>query len=186
MGLQHGTCTASCMHITLLTAADDARGVGEPLNETACGCLACDCPGLVARGRHWLVLAPREEAAKPRRTLQQELNDPPLLAFSAIPREVGRYAASTEAAARPPKGVLAAAAAVPEATVAAVAAVAAVQLCSSCRAQPAELFEVCLRCALAAGHPGRAGSKDTFPNDCCAVLWSFAAAALTQTVGASG
>ncbi|KAL4856940.1 Alpha-mannosidase [Chlorella vulgaris] len=71
------------------TLADDARGVGEPLNETACGCLACDCPGLVARGRHWLVLAPREEAAKPRRTLQQELNDPPLLAFSAIPREVG-------------------------------------------------------------------------------------------------
>lgn len=46
--------------------------------------------GLVARGLHWLLLAPADEAAKPRRTLQQQLNDPPLLAFSAIPREIGR------------------------------------------------------------------------------------------------
>lgn len=27
------------------TLADDARGVGEPLNETACGCLDCNCTG---------------------------------------------------------------------------------------------------------------------------------------------
>ena len=45
--------------------------------------------GLVARGVHWLLLSPAEEAAKPRRTLQQHLNDPPLLAFSAIPTGVG-------------------------------------------------------------------------------------------------
>ena len=24
---------------------DDGRGVREPLNETACGCRHCDCPG---------------------------------------------------------------------------------------------------------------------------------------------
>ena len=27
------------------TQADDTRGVGEPLNETACGCTACNCAG---------------------------------------------------------------------------------------------------------------------------------------------
>lgn len=69
--------------------SDDMRGVDEPLNETACGCTKCNCPGLVVRGRHWLVLSPREEAAKPRRTLQQELNDPPLLAFAPIPHQIG-------------------------------------------------------------------------------------------------
>ena len=47
--------------------------------------------GLVVRGRHWLLLAPRGEAARPRRTLQQELGDPPLLAFGPIPRGVGRW-----------------------------------------------------------------------------------------------
>lgn len=46
------------------------------------------------RGRHWLLLAPRNEAARPRRTLQQELNDPPVLAFGAIPRGVGRWVGS--------------------------------------------------------------------------------------------
>lgn len=71
------------------TLKDDWRGVAEPLNETACGCTECDCPGLVARGRHWLVLAPREEAARPRRTLQQELDIPPLLAFAPIPHQIG-------------------------------------------------------------------------------------------------
>ena len=45
--------------------------------------------GLVARGTHWLVLSPREGAARTRRTLQQQLNDPPVLAFSAIPQQVG-------------------------------------------------------------------------------------------------
>lgn len=53
----------------------------------------CLCrAGLVVRGRHWLLLAPRDEAARQRRTLQQELNDPPVLAFGAIPRGVGRWA----------------------------------------------------------------------------------------------
>lgn len=114
--------------------ADDARGVGEPLNETMCGCTACNCPGelrsrgggplawnpcrlllhvswvpawnplpagLVARGLHWLLLAPADQAAKPRRTLQQQLNDPPLLAFSAVPREIGRWAAQHGSALHP-------------------------------------------------------------------------------------
>ena len=27
------------------TTRDDWRGVGEPLNETICGCSNCDCPG---------------------------------------------------------------------------------------------------------------------------------------------
>jgi alpha-mannosidase len=36
-------------------AHDDARGVGEPLNETACGCSACGCGGLVVSGTHTLV-----------------------------------------------------------------------------------------------------------------------------------
>ena len=67
------------------TLRDDARGVAEPLNETACGCLDCNCPGLVARGVHRVMLAPREDAARQRRMLQQELNDPPLLGFGPIP-----------------------------------------------------------------------------------------------------
>ena len=35
---------------------DDFRGVGEPLNETACGCRDCSCHGLVARGKHLVSL----------------------------------------------------------------------------------------------------------------------------------
>ena len=38
------------------TLLDDWRGVGEPLNETMCGCRECHCTGLVARGSHWLTL----------------------------------------------------------------------------------------------------------------------------------
>lgn len=41
--------------------------------------------GLVARGVHWLMLAPSHAAAPQRRSLQQLLNDPPLLAFAPIP-----------------------------------------------------------------------------------------------------
>ncbi len=41
------------------------------------------------RGKHWLLLAPRGEAARPRRTLQQQLNDPPVLAWGAVPHEIG-------------------------------------------------------------------------------------------------
>ncbi|KAL4437798.1 hypothetical protein ABPG77_005710 [Micractinium sp. CCAP 211/92] len=101
------------------TLKDDWRGVAEPMNETACGCTNCACPGkprnsqfaicivkthpaeipscsfpahaagLVARGRHWLVLAALEEAARPRRTLQLELDNPPLLSFAPIPHHIG-------------------------------------------------------------------------------------------------
>ena len=78
------------------SGADDARGVGEPLNETACGCLDCDCPGLVARGKHWLLLAPKSAAARLRRTLQQEANDPALLAFSTVPHHIGRFDAAAQ------------------------------------------------------------------------------------------
>lgn len=35
---------------------DDWRGVGEPINETMCGCSACACAGLIARGTHHLTL----------------------------------------------------------------------------------------------------------------------------------
>ena len=38
------------------TLLDDWRGVGEPLNETMCGCSACDCDGLIARGTHYVTL----------------------------------------------------------------------------------------------------------------------------------
>lgn len=49
---------------------------------------------LAARAPHFhppdrLVLEPRDQAARHRRTLQQLLNDPPLLAFGPIPRHVG-------------------------------------------------------------------------------------------------
>ena len=35
---------------------DDRRGVAENLNETMCGCTNCNCPGLVARGTHYLTV----------------------------------------------------------------------------------------------------------------------------------
>ncbi len=38
------------------TLLDDWRGVGEPINETMCGCRECSCTGLMARGAHWLTL----------------------------------------------------------------------------------------------------------------------------------
>lgn len=40
---------------------DDARGVAENLNETMCGCTQCNCPGLVARGSHYLTLQVRAD-----------------------------------------------------------------------------------------------------------------------------
>ena len=40
---------------------DDYRGVGEPLNETACGCRDCACHGLVARGKHLVSLHVRTD-----------------------------------------------------------------------------------------------------------------------------
>jgi len=70
---------------------DDRRGVREPLNETMCGCLECDCAGLVVRGSHWLVFTEVQSesdsgGAVPRRQLQQLMNDPPVLAFGNVPQ----------------------------------------------------------------------------------------------------
>jgi alpha-mannosidase len=72
---------------------DDRRGVHEPLNETMCGCVKCDCAGLVVRGAHWLVLSEVQQSesdsnsgAVPRRQLQQLMNDPPVLAFGHVPQ----------------------------------------------------------------------------------------------------
>ena len=45
------------------TLLDDIRGVGEPLNETMCGCRECECAGLIARGTHRLTLQARMHAA---------------------------------------------------------------------------------------------------------------------------
>lgn len=77
-------CTASCR----VTIVDDARGVGEPLNETLCGCTgsSCDClaGGLPARGKHLLVLGPTGTAAAGLRAAQQQLNDALVLAFSDL------------------------------------------------------------------------------------------------------
>merc|ERR1712178_144544 len=64
--------------------ADDSRGVGEPLNETMCGCNGkeCDCAGLTMRGRHWLVMDSVEGSREARRELTERLNFAPPLAFA--------------------------------------------------------------------------------------------------------
>ena len=66
------------------TLVDDARGVGEALDETDCGCRVPDCPKcppLTARGLHSLVLA---SSAQPRREAQQYHQDPIVLAFQEV------------------------------------------------------------------------------------------------------
>ncbi|KAL1529061.1 hypothetical protein AB1Y20_000024 [Prymnesium parvum] len=86
---------------------DDSRGVQEPLNETMCGCNdigaapgqmgahghegdgGCACAGLTVRGRHWIVFDTIDNAHAARRILSEQLNFPPLLAFSsATPRKL--------------------------------------------------------------------------------------------------
>jgi alpha-mannosidase len=75
---------------------DDRRGVREPMNETMCGCIECDCPGLVVRGTHWLVLSDSvDSAAVSRRQLQQMMNDPPVLAFGHVPQSPGNKQGET-------------------------------------------------------------------------------------------
>ncbi|KAK9842267.1 hypothetical protein WJX81_003590 [Elliptochloris bilobata] len=64
---------------------DDWRGVAEPLNETQCGCSACDCDGLITRGVHRVLLQDTKEGAIARRTLQQRANDPLILTFGRLP-----------------------------------------------------------------------------------------------------
>ncbi len=48
---------------------DDGRGVSENLNETMCGCINCDCTGLIARGTHCLTVqvCPLSNTAAPAR-----------------------------------------------------------------------------------------------------------------------
>jgi alpha-mannosidase len=62
---------------------DDARGVGEPLNETDCGCINCNCAGLHIVGSNYLVLDEIEAATQARRNLQQKQQDPLVVAFRA-------------------------------------------------------------------------------------------------------
>ena len=61
---------------------DDNLGVGEPLNETECGCEACQCAGLTARGTH--LLAATSPALGPRtyRALQQRAQTPLVMVFA--------------------------------------------------------------------------------------------------------
>ena len=46
------------------TLYDDGRGVGEPMNETSCGCTQCHCEGLVATGHHVLSFSKPETAVR--------------------------------------------------------------------------------------------------------------------------
>merc|ERR1712000_398489 len=63
---------------------DDSRGVGEPLNETMCGCTACHCSGLAVRGTQYFVLDKTEDAHALRRALSEQLNFHPVLAFGPV------------------------------------------------------------------------------------------------------
>ena len=60
---------------------DDRRGVSEPLNETMCGCTACDCAGLTLKGRHYVVLDTVDSAHEARRLLSEEMSFPSLVGF---------------------------------------------------------------------------------------------------------
>ena len=66
-------------------AHDDARGVSEPLNETACGCPpspGCGCGGLVVSGTHMLVAATAgPEVAAAWRTAALPVSRPLLVGF---------------------------------------------------------------------------------------------------------
>ncbi|OMO52365.1 hypothetical protein COLO4_37248 [Corchorus olitorius] len=59
---------------------DDARGVGEALNETVC--VQNKCTGLTVVGKYYLRIDPLGEAAKWRRSFGQEIYSPFLLAFT--------------------------------------------------------------------------------------------------------
>ena len=68
------------------TLLDDQRGVGEPINETMCGCSACACAGLIARGTHYLTL--QVTLRSPRACglpLLMRRGFPPLLQFAIEP-----------------------------------------------------------------------------------------------------
>uniref|UniRef100_A0A2N9E182 Alpha-mannosidase n=1 Tax=Fagus sylvatica TaxID=28930 RepID=A0A2N9E182_FAGSY len=59
---------------------DDARGVGEALNETVC--VLDKCEGLTIQGKFYLKIDHIGEGAKWRRTVGQEIYSPLLLAFT--------------------------------------------------------------------------------------------------------
>ncbi|KAF8400068.1 hypothetical protein HHK36_015943 [Tetracentron sinense] len=59
---------------------DDARGVGEALNEEVC--VHVECAGLTIQGKFYLRIDPLGEGAKWRRTVGQESYSPFLLAFT--------------------------------------------------------------------------------------------------------
>ena len=64
--------------------ADDGRGVGEPLNETECGCINCDCAGLRVAGTTSLVFGTAEESAQARRRAQAIKEAPLVAAFRPV------------------------------------------------------------------------------------------------------
>ncbi|KAI9114327.1 hypothetical protein K1719_014555 [Acacia pycnantha] len=59
---------------------DDARGVGEPLNETVC--IDNKCSGLTVLGKYYIRIDPVGEGARWRRSFGQEIYSPFLLAFT--------------------------------------------------------------------------------------------------------
>jgi lysosomal alpha-mannosidase len=67
---------------------DDARGVGEPLNETAFGV------GLVVRGRHILIVEPPALSALYHRVGSQELYMHPLSTFGLTQQAYADYSAA--------------------------------------------------------------------------------------------
>ena len=63
---------------------DDWLGVGEPMNETQCGCRECDCPGLVARGTHLIAATTPATGPRTYRELQTRSQNPTQLAFAKV------------------------------------------------------------------------------------------------------
>uniref|UniRef100_A0A914V5H3 Alpha-mannosidase n=1 Tax=Plectus sambesii TaxID=2011161 RepID=A0A914V5H3_9BILA len=68
---------------------DDHYGVDEPLNEPG-----IDGRGLVARGRHWLVLATPAESPAIHRQLAFDLFHSPVLTFAPLSMSVAQYQAA--------------------------------------------------------------------------------------------
>lgn len=64
---------------------EDGRGVGEPLNETQCGCRDCACGGLVVAGTHRWALSAPAAAAGVARPLQFRVGAPLQPFFFATP-----------------------------------------------------------------------------------------------------
>ena len=63
---------------------DDNLGVGEFLNETQCGCTACACAGLTARGTHLLAATAPVLGPRTYRALQQRAQTPLVMAFAPV------------------------------------------------------------------------------------------------------